>query len=262
MAKFDESSLPVTLLCGILKDDGTVVKECTITAMTGGLRKQIAQPDVRKEGFKVMNAVLDACILDVGGEPFTASKACDKMLLADADYLLMKIRQHSLGDTITMDLTCPACSHSYRAELNISEIECYPIDDTNVEIIDGVRTFKLKTDNWDCVVRFPNRDDQKALAKISNDNPIQAMHNLYVRIMLEKDGEKVDGAELVKLFDDLPVKYIDELSGELEGVLPGVESVHNSTCPECGQQAQMEVNGGDFLFARPKGRTKSKSRIG
>lgn len=266
MAKFEESTIPVELLCGILTEDDTASKDCIITAMTGGLRKQLAQPEIRKEGVKVMDAVLDSCVVSIGGEPFKSSKSYDDMLLADSDYLLMKIRQHSLGDVITMDLTCPSCSHNYKAELNISDIECYPINDeeTSITEVDGkkVRTFKIETENWNCLMRYPTRADQRAIAKFAQENPIDAMHALYTRIMLEMDGEKVDGREMIKLFDSISVKYIDELSGAIEVVLPGVESNHFSVCPQCNQKIEMEVAGGDFLFTRPKERTKSKSRLG
>lgn len=263
MPKIEDSEIEVDLLCGILDESDSILKSCSIKAMTGGLRKKIAQPDIRRKGFKIINSVLDGCVESIGGKPFIPSRELKRMLMADADYLLMKIRQHSIGDEIVVELECPSCNYNYKAEVNISEIECYSIDDEITEIKDGIRVFKVETGNWDCVFRYPNREDQKIIAKFAQDNPIQAQYQLYARTMLENDGEPVkDGGEIMRLFDSLPVKIIDELADALQNALPGVENFHYSICPRCGQRIEMEVSGADFLFGKPKERTKKKSLIG
>ena len=262
MVRYKECELEIELLCGIINESGEVVKDCIITAMTGGLRKKIAQPEVRKEGIKVMNAVMDECIKSIGGQPFIASRELKKMSLADADFILMKIRKLSLGDEILLDMACPSCGEKYKAELLISEIECFPLDDAKFEIEGDDRVFKIKTENWDAVFRLPNREDQKIVAKLSKNNPIQAVFQMYSRMIVKLDGADADPALLLKEFNTMPVEYIDELDAAVEEFLPGVESIHYSDCVSCFTRIQMEVSGSDFLFSKPKEQTRRRSVIG
>jgi len=221
MAKFDEDTVDIELLCGVLNEDGSLEKSCTIKSMTGGLRKKVAQPEMRKDGYKIINAVLDACVVSVGGNPFTPSREAKRLLMADSDYLLLKIRQLSLGDHIDLDLKCPACGNSWGGTLEIGDIECFPMDDDDFKIEDFEAKFNVKTENWDCTVRLPNCEDQKIIAKLAQNNPIAAQHQMYARTILTSDGKKVDGKELMKQLDGLPVKYIDELTDGINENLPG-----------------------------------------
>jgi len=259
----EEYTVDIELLCGVLNEDGSIEKSCTIKAMTGGLRKKISQPEYRKNGIKVIDAVLDACIISIGKNPFVASREKKRMLMADSDFLMMKIRQLSLGNEVSMQLQCPSCDTKWNAELHIDEIECFSIPEDNVEIIDGRRAFKIDTEHWKkCVMFYPNREDQAIIAKIAMNNPTQAAYSLYGRMLHLRDNKEVDDSEFMKEIDKMPLMIIDELTNEINGILPGVESTHEAECPGCSNTVEMEMGGADFLFKRPETGNKKRLKIG
>ncbi|MBI4568973.1 MAG: hypothetical protein HY719_11320 [Planctomycetes bacterium] len=80
----DETKEPgtqVELPCGIFRD-GKAQREAKIVPMTGRVRKNIARPDVRKNGAKIIDAVLLACVREIGGRRVDR-QVLDELLIGD-----------------------------------------------------------------------------------------------------------------------------------------------------------------------------------
>ena len=83
----DEPKVPgtrVELPCGLFRD-GKAERDAEIVPMTGRVRTTIARPDVRRNGAKIVDAVLLACVREIGGRRVDR-QVLDDLLIGDRDF--------------------------------------------------------------------------------------------------------------------------------------------------------------------------------
>jgi hypothetical protein len=246
-----ELTTPIELPCGLLRD-GAVVREAEITPMTGRVRKNIARPDVRKNGARIIDAVLLACVRTIGGKRVDR-QVLDELFVGDRDFLTMKIRQLSLGDRVSAHLQCGSCRERIDFDIDLGEVELYPLADGACEIAEDGRTRLFRIENPALGVRaafrYPAGKDQHAIVPLAQKNPVEANYRMYLLCLEEWNGQPKPFPNT--FFENLPLNVLDWVDGEFTARMPGPELEHEVICDLCGTANPMSLEMSNFLFPQP-----------
>lgn len=240
----------VQLPAGIIKD-GKVYRDAEIIPMTGLTRKSLAREDVQSSPHKVTDVLILQCLRRIG--PVTSpGKILGDLLVGDRDFLMLEIRRISMGDDINVTIECESCKKKIDVKFSIGELEIIRFADDAYEVRDGVRVFRIKSQNpkLDVLCRFATGEDQKAAASLLQKNPVEFIFKMYSRCVLEWDG-KVGPFE-PKFFEQLPVSVLDEFEKKFGSETPGPILRQSVPCPVCASGIDFTFQGSDFFFRQSK----------
>lgn len=248
------------LPCGLLRD-GELVREVELTPMTGRVRKNIARPDVRKNGARIIDAVLLACVRSIGGKRVDR-QVLDELLVGDRDFLTMKIRQISLGDRVSAQMQCGSCRERIEFDIDLDQVELYPLADGDGEIADNGRARLFRIENHDLDVRaafrFPAGRDQHAIVPLAQKNPVEANYRMYLLCLEEWNDQAKPFPN--SFFENLPLNVLDWVGAEFTARMPGPELEHEVICDLCGTANPMSLEMSNFLFPQPgEGRRRRRN---
>jgi len=239
------------LPCGLLRE-GAVIREVELTPMTGRVRKNIARPDVRRNGARIIDAVLLACIRTVGGKR-ADRQLLDELLVGDRDFLTMKIRQISLGDRVTAHMQCGSCRERIDFDIDLDQVELFPLAEGDCEISEDGRTRLFRIENADLGVsaafRYPAGRDQHAIVPLVQKNPVEANYRMYLLCLEEWNGQAKPFPNT--FFENLPLNVLDWVDAEFTARMPGPELEHEVICDLCGTANPMSMEMSNFLFPAP-----------
>ncbi len=239
----------ITLPCGVLNKEGKVERNAEIVPMTGRVRKLIARPEVRTDGNKIIDEILRNCLKRVGSTTEISYSLLQGLLGADRDYILLKIRQASSGNTIRSQFACPACRTNLNVDFNIDDIEVKELHESDYEVRDGRRVFYLDLSEYNvkALFRYPNGADQVQISKLAERNPVEAEYRIYQSCLVEWNGETRD--KLGQSFiEDLPVRILDDLGPKFRDALAGPDMNLTVDCSKCGNENTIALETSDFLF--------------
>ena len=123
----------VPLLAGI-EYEGELLKTFSFREMNGKDEEAINKPEVRANGGRLVNVLLERTVIDIGGKtrkelgPKKWGELIRTMLGADLDYMAMKVRQLSKGNDITFTHKCPNCKATLKTIVGIDEFEIIPFN--------------------------------------------------------------------------------------------------------------------------------------
>lgn len=244
----------VQLPAGIIKD-GKVYRDAELVPMTGLTRKAIAREDVGSSPYKITDVMILQCLKRVG--PVTSiGKIVGELLVGDRDFLMLEIRRISMGDGINVTVECGSCKKKIDVQFSISELEVIRLKDDDYEVRDGVRVFRVKSDDpkLDVLCRFPRGEDQQAAVALLQKNPIEYYFKIYSACVLEWNGKT--GPFDQGFFERLPVAVLDKFEQAFNGIHPGPVLRQSVPCPVCASGIEFTFQGSDFFFRQQKrGRT-------
>jgi len=259
------ASKTLQLPCGLGPDkEGKVHREAEIIPMTGLVRKNIARPEVRQNLAKIVDVVLLACLKKIGPMDRIDRRVLDKLLIGDRDQLLVEIRRLSLGDVIHSTIVCGSCNQKSDITFHLDRLTVRTLPDKGdgIEVVNGERVFTIDqmTEDERYTIkgkfRFPNGSDQTTLGATVSKNPVEAAYQMYMRCLVEWDGqpvEKVSGT----LFEDSPLPVVDAVDAEFRKRMPGPDLDQKAICSLCGAENEMDLRASDFLFPQVRGKMPS-----
>ncbi len=219
---------------GILDGKGNCLKAVRIRELTGRDEELLADRRYRNAAEQVTD-FLAQVIVEVPELDRPVSKdLVAEMLIGDRDYLLLRLRQLSLGDKVEQVMRCPstACGRKADVEFLISEL---PV--RRVPVVQPWYEFDLsapaKPDDdksKHIVLRLPVGRDLEAVLDCKDVNPALANTRLFARIVktVGRSGLDEAGAR------DLPLRLRSEITELLRGITPGPDLRIEIQCPHCG----------------------------
>lgn len=233
---------------GLLRPDGRRCREVSIRELCGADEEQLADRSYATNAAKVTD-FLTRIITEMPELecPVDRELVAD-MLVGDRDYILLRVRQLSLGDAVHQVMRCPApsCAEKVDVEFLISEIEVrrperlrasYPLTlsrllDPGVPASDRV------------VVRLPTGRDQHAVAGAWDQNVAQAQTLLLARLVRLDNGAALDEA----FVHNLPTALRRELLQFVTDASPGPSLNIEIQCPHCARDMSYEFDLHRFFF--------------
>ncbi|MEN6358277.1 MAG: hypothetical protein ABFD83_14485 [Armatimonadota bacterium] len=207
-----------------------------IREMTGVEEELLTNQKLIRSGDAV-NQVLANCILRIGESDDVSTKQVLDMLSGDRLFVLVKLRQISLGDEVELELTCPnpACRAKNRAVVNLDDLTVNPYPDE--------REFVFTLPSSGAKVRFCYLDGhkEKRLSQMQEPSITAAM---LIRI-LDVDGNPPSK----KVLAEMSMRDRSALRAEMLRVDAGIDTSIECDCDSCGARIRSRLEAEpSFLF--------------
>lgn len=252
----------ITLPCGLVQADGSIVRDVVIHEMTGKTQKKLANPAYQSNPAKMFTMLAESCIVRVGNEPMNSS-IISGLNTGDRDFISNEIwRVSREDDPLSVHITCPSCGHKDVKSFKLSDIDIIdlpPESDgfwTMVEaggnkIYPKRRVWEARNEDRGFSVRFffPRVGDKgQPTGPISN--PVQATFDLVAGAIYEwipDEGEKLTGPFDGTFLDSLPSRTVEWILAVFQQVAPGPDMTAEYTCPECGHASRSSLDPSTFF---------------
>jgi hypothetical protein len=211
----------LTLPGGYIDQHGLLHNEVELSALTGRHEEFLRGVAADTPSAQVITGLLERCIRRLGSLPAMNEDVARNMLVADREYVVMRLFELTCGSTLNAVLHCPGedCNMPLEVTLSLAEMAT---DQRPV----AARYFRLRLSSEsfrEVEFRLPTGADQEALIGIDNEN--RAVSMLLARCTGLDESE-------VAAFSE-PARH--EIEMEMEKFAPHVDLEVEATCPECGR---------------------------
>lgn len=241
----------VPLLAGYVDKDGTLHTTFTYREMNGKDEEAISKADVRSNGAKIVNVLVERCVVAIGT---LTKKECGarwgtiirEMLGGDLDYMAFKIRELSKGKEVEFTHKCPNCGTKLTTIVNTDEFNLKPFMGQSVidfTLLRGYRDGKGEI-HKEGVIRLPNGFDREIVTPLFKKNASTAMTMMMTRLIAFNDGALVTQ----NLVNEMSLRDREILEKIIKENTFGIDSViENINCSSCGADISGEVGQSNFL---------------
>jgi len=218
-----------------------------IQKMTGVVRSDLADKDVKSNSAKTVDVLLHNCVVKIGELEKLTSRMFTDMTVPDRDFLTYCIRILSMGNYVPTTLTCPACEEPLEPQVDLSLIEVFTAEEKGWRLQSGDWVKEIIDEDLeiDGLIRLPNGRIAERIAPIRKHNVYKADYEMFSEIVLEMNGKKLPTADE---FQNMDVDILDFIDHWLLQNVPGPERVHYIICSECGGRIPTDFRSADFLF--------------
>ena len=210
--------------------------EIELREMTGAEEELLTNQRLIRSGDAI-NQVLKNCILRIGENTGPAMKDVLDLLSGDRLFVLVRLRQISLGDEVELALHCPspACHETSHTVVNLEGLEVTPYG--------PAREFEFHLPGSGQLVRFGYLDGhkEKRLAALKEPTISSAM---LMRILTLGGA-----APSKKMLAEMAMKDRAALRAEMARVDGGIDTVVEMECEACGAPLRTRLEAeAPFLF--------------
>lgn len=236
---------------GYLDEAGGLHREAELAQLSGREEELLAGTH-DEAGPALVTRILSRCVRRIGGIRPVSEAVARRLLIADRQYLLLKLRELSFGERVEGTLSCPWPQCGARIDLD------FTIGDVPVKRCDTVApTYRLDlppeaefedaagTRRRTLEFRLPDGADQEALAPVLARNPAEALTRLLERCVV---GTSADGGDTAALVARLPSRARLEIERAMEERAPHLELQMELVCRECGRGFTAPFDLQDFFF--------------
>src|ERR1035438_1524418 len=170
---------------GYWDSGGVLHREFELGNMTGREEELLVQAS-GTETSSLVSAVLSRCVRRLGGISPVTEDVARHLLIADRQYLLLKLRQSTFGDVVRADLFCPWAECGRRISLEFSLADLPAQEETERAPVHTFTLSALASGEDDPVLRavsfrLPNGSDQEAVSGLLAENEAEALSRLLAR---------------------------------------------------------------------------------
>ncbi len=232
---------------------GRLQRDAILTALTGRDEEQLCQLG-RQETASLVTQVLSRCVRRLGDLSPVPADVVRQLLVADRDYLLLRLRQATFGDRIRADLYCPwaDCGERMSVDFSIDEL---PVRESVqkgpvYEMTLSAMALDASADAGDLgggevAFRLPTGADQEELSGLLASDEARALTLLLARCVERLGARVTPGADAVAGLSGLARA---EIEAEMLRTAPMVEREIETACAECGRSFATPVDLRRFFF--------------
>lgn len=241
----------VPLLAGI-EYEGELLKTFSFREMNGKDEEAINKPEVRANGGRLVNVLLERTVIDIGGKtrkelgPKKWGELIRTMLGADLDYMAMKVRQLSKGNDITFTHKCPNCKATLKTIVGIDEFEIIPFNGLYTYGFElpgrGYKDYKGVIHKVG-TLRQANGEDREIVFPLFKKNSASATTMLLTRLMSFDDGTPVFNDRVA----DMSLRDREYLQDLIKENIFGIDTNLELTCDVCGEDISGQIGSSDFF---------------
>lgn len=240
----------VPMLAGYVDKNGVLHNTFTYREMNGRDEEAINKADVRSNGAKIVNVLVERCVVQIGT---LNKKECGaqwgtivrELLGGDLDYMAFKIRELSKGKEVEFTHKCPNCGTKLTTIVNTDEFSIKPFTGQSAIDFTLVRGYKdgRGAIHKEGTLRLPNGFDREIVTPIMKKNPSTATTMLLSRLVAFHDGALVTQNGI----NDLSLRDRDILEKIIKENAFGIDTTIEITCSSCGQDLSGEVGQSNFF---------------
>ena len=240
----------VPLLAGYVDKDGVLHTTFTYREMNGKDEEAISKADVRQNGAKMVNVLVERCVTQIGT---LTKKECGarwgtvvrELLGGDLDYMAFKIRELSKGKEVEFIHKCPNCGTKLTTIVSTDEFQIKPYMGQSAIDFSLVRGYKDGRGELhkDGIIRLPNGFDREIVTPLFKKNPSTAMTMMLTRLITFNDGALVTQ----NLVNEMTLRDREILEKIIKENTFGIDTNIEIVCSSCGQDISGEVGQSNFL---------------
>lgn len=241
----------VPLLAGYVDSDGVLHNTFTYREMNGKDEEAISKADVRSNGAKMVNVLVERCVVAIGS---LTKKECGarwgtivrEMLGGDLDYMAFKIRELSKGKEVEFNHKCPNCGSILTTIINTDEFNIIPFRGQQVINFTLPRGYKDGKGeiHKEGVLRLQNGFDREIVTPMFKKNASTAMTMLLTRLISFNDDAVVTQNQI----SEMTLRDRDVLEKIIKENSFGIDThIDNIMCSTCGQDLSGEVGQSNFF---------------
>lgn len=240
----------VPMLAGYVDKDGVLHTTFTYREMNGKDEEAINKADVRQNGAKIVNVLVERCVVAIGT---LTKKECGarwgtiirELLGGDLDYMAFKIRELSKGKEVEFVHKCPNCGTKLKTIVNTDEFQIKPYmgqSAINFTLVRGYKDGKGEV-HKDGIIRLPNGFDREIVTPLFKKNASTAMTMMLTRLIAFNDGALVTQNNV----SEMSLRDREILERIIKENTFGLDTSFDLMCESCGQDISGEVGQSNFL---------------
>lgn len=227
----------VPMLAGYVDKDGVLHNTFTYREMNGRDEEAINKAEVRSNGAKIMNVLVERCVVQIGTlnkKDFGAQwgNIVRELLGSDIDYMAFKIREISKGKEVEFTHTCPNCGTKLTTIVDTDEFNIVPFKGQSAIDFSLVRGYKDSKGgiHKEGTIRLPNGFDREVVTPIMKKNASTGLTMLLTRLISFNDGALVTQSGV----NDLSLRDRDILEKIIKDNVFGIDTHLDIVCTSCG----------------------------
>jgi len=237
---------------GYVDGDGTVHRETELIPLSGKEEELLAKNILNGESASLVSVILSRRVQRIGAIKPVSEDLAGKLLVADRQYLLLKLRELTFGSQVQATVVCPwpDCRSKIDIDFSLEEVPIKASEDKGpLYSLTLSKKAALKSNNGellrDVIFRLPTGNDQKMLAPLVYENEALALTRL-----LEHCVQKIGDIEHPEpdVIERLSPKARMEIEKHMEAVAPKVELTVETDCPECEREIKIPFELQQFFF--------------
>lgn len=190
------------------------------------------------EMFKAILNLISSCVQTEGFNAHTLTQF-------DIEYLFLKLRSISVGETVEIGLTCQnkECEHTQKTKIDLSDVEVY---------FNEEHTNKIKLTD-DVVVEMAYPDPIKTATMIDNTPNQEELMFSSIEMCISKvyQGDTIyenfTDREVTEFVNSLTQDQFTKLASFVQ-TSPTIQSKLELTCPKCGRDNEYIFEGMNDFF--------------
>ena len=173
---------------------------------------------------RLVNEVLARCLVKPGEDPSIERETIRNLLVSDRDVALIRLRQNSIGDEISTEVSCPKCRENNAVNFRLSHL---PIDFNRPP-----KQLSLELSNGRiAILRLPTAGDQEELFEADIEGESQYRSWLIARLLLKIGAE--EGPFDLAFVRSLPTSVRTAIEAKLNAAIPDLDLSMGVTCHAC-----------------------------
>jgi hypothetical protein len=236
------------LLPGGYVDKSGAVNQNVVLAPLSGREEELLAGNHRRGSDTLITYILNQCIRSIDNINPVPEDVVRNLLIADRQYLLLKLREVTFGEAVQATIPCPWPDCGKKVDIDFS-LENIPV----IASEDKGPTYKMElpvnaafeSKHREVVFRLPVGGDQEEISPYLYENEAKALTMLLDRCIqsigpIQNTGEG--------LFSRLSPLARMEIEKQMKAVAPRVELDMDGNCPECGREFTIPFDLQDFFF--------------
>jgi hypothetical protein len=221
---------------GFIDEAGLLHRKFELAALTGQDEELLAQAR-GKESASLATTVISRCVRRLGDIHPVSEAVARKLLVADRQYLLLKLRKAAFGSHVYADLFCPWPDCGKRVSIDF-DLDDVPVEESADKgplyhmTLSPVAAGEAKPADREIYFRLPNGADQELISPVLTENEGKALSLLLARC-IQRIGQSTPADD--REIDSLSPLARKEIEAEMERLAPKVELDMEMNCPECGR---------------------------
>ncbi|MGD9100098.1 MAG: hypothetical protein PVF45_06425 [Anaerolineae bacterium] len=236
---------------GYVDGAGTVHQRAELIPLSGREEEFLAG-NHRRESASLVTTVLSRCVRRIGGISPLTEDVVRALLVADRQYLLLKLRGATFGEQVQATMFCPwpDCGNKIDIDFSTGDIPVKASEDKGpiyrVELSpEAAFTDAQGQVHQEVTFRLPNGGDQEAISSLVHENEARALTMLLGRCVQSIGPLGEPRAELVHRLSPLARLEIER---RMEALAPQVELTMEGDCPECEREFGVNFDLQEFFF--------------
>ncbi len=252
--RIDEQSTALFYLPGGYRDaEGHLHREVALRPITGHEEELLANCSGLITIPGLVTQLIAHCVQRLGPFELLPLELARRLLVADRDFLLLKLRQLTFGNLVQAVLVCPACRQKMDMDFDIDQVPVVVRDPplrATLELSPPAGVTSLSPGVYHQVeFRLPDGEDLEYLAGLAQPTAEEAAKFLLERCLVRLDEiQPVDRS----LVSGLNARARQEIEARMEAVAPGVDLEMEIHCPECNHTFSQDFDFAPFFLEEIK----------